>query len=161
MKEGVQGFRDSELVELLPKLKKLSIYITKDNNKAEDLLGDTVLKALSSKDKFYNTIGLFPWLSVVMRNLYLTQLRRYKYVGEAPDGSELLIKAISNPDSIIELKQTLKVLDMMPTDQKDVLLLLADGFSYEEVSSSLGIDLGTVKSKASRGRRTLEMYFQE
>ena len=67
---------EDELVKSLPKLNLLAFKLTKDKDKANDLVNETCLKVLEKKDKFKENINISGWFSVILKNIFINQYRR-------------------------------------------------------------------------------------
>jgi RNA polymerase sigma-70 factor (ECF subfamily) len=155
------GFTDKELVDVLPKLKYRALRLTLDESSAEDLVSDTIIKALKYRDNFTNTIGLKPWLFTIMRNTFLTERRKDKFIGETYEDAELDIVAPSNLNARIELEEVLQFLTGIPEERSEAILLSAQGYTIEEMSNILGVTEGTIKSRIHRGLEVLKVFFDE
>lgn len=154
------GFTDNELVDTLPYLRLFAKKLTKRPEDVEDLVNDTVVRALSSRDKFTSGTNLRAWTCFIMRNHFYSSMRRQKFVGETYEGAELDLPAISNLDASIDLQEVLDAMVHLTPKQLSALSIVALGGSYEEAADKLCTELGTVKSLVGRARITLETVLQ-
>ena len=151
-----QAFVD-ELMGSLKSLRAYAISLTHDMNRAEDLVQETVLKAISKQEKFEAGTNLQAWLFTILRNLFFSAHRRTQREVEDSDGVHAATM-ISIPDQEDRLTvQDLHVaLAKLPQEQREALLLIgAEGLSYEEAAESLGTKVGTIKSRVNRARNRL------
>jgi RNA polymerase sigma-70 factor, ECF subfamily len=151
-----QAFVD-ELMGSLPSLRAYAISLTHDMSRAEDLVQETVLKAISKQEKFEAGTNLQAWLFTILRNLFFSAHRRTQREVEDSDGVHAATM-ISIPDQEDRLTvQDLHVaLAKLPQEQREALLLIgAEGLSYEEAAESLGTKVGTIKSRVNRARARL------
>lgn len=148
---------EQELLAARPYLQRFASKLTMNREAAEDLLGDTMVRVLANRDRFQPGTNFRGWAMFIMRNLFITSMRRKKWDGGSID--EMLASALpSSPapqgDSV-DLADTLKALEMLPRDQRDAVLLIGAGASYEEAAEELCCSVGTIKSRVARGRDAL------
>jgi|GEM_PF-410473 len=155
---NTNGFHDL-LIENLPRLRALSVAITRDRAKADDLLQEAVAKALAASDKFTPGTQFCAWMYRIMRNQFLSDIRRTRPTAELDDvNTAHLAGAGSQEDNLVvgELKTGL---DKLPAAQREALLLVAlHDMSYEEVAEACDCSVGTIKSRVSRARQALRDY---
>lgn len=155
---NTNGFHDL-LIENLPRLRALSVAITRDRAKADDLLQEAVTKALAASDKFTPGTQFCAWMYRIMRNQFLSDIRRTRPTAELDDvNTAHLAGAGSQEDNLVvgELKNGL---DKLPPAQREALLLVAlHDMSYEEVAEACDCSVGTIKSRVSRARQALRDY---
>jgi len=147
-----------DLVASIPRLRAFARSISGNRDRADDLVQETLAKAIANKDKFTEGTNLTAWLITILRNQYYSIGRKLKREVADPDG-ELAAGLESKPQQAghLELKDFLSALQVLPDDQREALILIgASGFSYEEAAEILGVKVGTVKSRVSRARLRLE-----
>lgn len=154
------SFTDAELTATLPTLRRVAKRLTRDENAVDDLVSDTVVKALQFKDRFQEGGNLPGWMTFIMRNHFVSGTRRNKFKGEAYDGAELNIQAIDNPEATIDLGRVMEAVGQLPHRQMQSILLVAQGNSYDEIAYQMKLPVGTVKSAVFRGRAVLNKRFQ-
>lgn len=124
---------------------------------AEDLAGETILKILSRKEKYDCTRPFKPWCCVIMLNTYITYYNHESLVRF--DGEDVALKngACNDVEQRINARNMLYTIEEIGVKSLSVgcVLLYAQGFSYEEISTRLNIPLGTVRSRISYGRRMI------
>lgn len=146
------------LVYFLPNLKAFACSLTRDITHAEDLVQDTVLRALSNQEKFIRGSNLLAWLFTILRNLFLSELRRNKSFAEIVP--QLHARGKSNiagsKHDHMQLAELLTAVEGLPPQQmRAVTMVGALGYSYEETADHEDCAVGTVKSRVSRARSTL------
>jgi RNA polymerase sigma-70 factor, ECF subfamily len=143
------------LEQEIPALRRYARYLLRDAEKADDLVQDCLERAIAKRRLWHDPDRLRPWLFALMRNLHLNQVR---HLGRRP--SEVPIDAVAplaaHPESQLErvaATQALAALEDLDPDQREVLILAAvEGLPYREIAETLGVPLGTVMSRLSRGR---------
>ena len=146
-----------QLADHLRPLRAFAISLTRNVSAADDLVQDTILKAWSNIEKFQRGTNLQAWLFTILRNTYYSTLRKHRR--EVPDPEGIHAAALSvKPDHDGRLAYTdfLRAFDQLSDEHREVLILVgASGFSTEEAAQMMGVAPGTVKSRASRGRKRL------
>lgn len=137
-------------------LRRYAFSLSRSDSHADDLVQETLMKALSNKDKFESGTNLRAWLFTILRNEFYSQARKNRMVSD-PDGiyAEHMTEAPSQ-DILIQWKEFQKHFDTLSKDQQQTIQLIAiDGMSYEEAGEVMGVPSGTVKSRMSRARNHL------
>jgi RNA polymerase sigma-70 factor (ECF subfamily) len=146
-----------ELLKVLPHLRAFAISLCGNVDQADDLVQDTVLRGLSKLDQFEPGTNLQAWLFTILRNIFYTSLRRRRREVEDPDG--LIAGRIAVPpeqQGHLDLGDLGTALAKLPAHQREVLLLVgAEGLSYEETARICGTHIGTIKSRMNRARARL------
>lgn len=151
-----QAFLD-ELMGSLKPLRAFAISLTRDIPRAEDLVQETVLRAISKQDNFEAGTNLAAWLMTILRNLYYSGRRRTQREVEDVDGlhAASLISIPDQEDAII-VQDLHAALAKLPRVQRDAIMLVgAEGMAYEEAAAALGVNVGTLKSRVNRARNRL------
>lgn len=150
--------RRSEEIEInIPHLRRFALALTRDRDQADDLVHDTVERALSRWYLRKPGLALRPWLFAILRNLHISAHRKR---ARMPFDSEVEIENIGSVSSTVEdraeLVQVLQMLRRLPKDQCAAILLVSvEGFAYAEAAKIMGIPVGTLMSRLSRGRQKL------
>jgi RNA polymerase sigma factor (sigma-70 family) len=155
----------AELIEAqLPGLRRFAGALLRgDGERADDLVQDTIERALSRWHLRRNDDNLRGWLYTILYNRFLTEqkrLRRRGWHGELNEETELPGIA-GGQDSALEHRDLLRAFSSLPEEQRAVLLLVGvEDLSYDEAARVLGIPIGTVMSRLSRARERLreQMY---
>lgn len=145
------------LEPVIPALRRYARALVGDADAADDLVQDCLERALSRWWLRRAGEDPKPWLFAILRNLHIDDLRRRRRRGvsiELDDGN-----APSTPgdqENGLGVRDALAALDLLPEDQKSLLLLVGvEDLSYEEAAKVLGVPVGTVMSRLARGRRRL------
>ena len=142
------------LVAAIPNLRAFAISLTGDHHKANDLVQDTLLKAWANRDKFEVGTNLKAWLFTILRNTYFSDIRKRRRETQDVDG-QAAAQLVSAPEQNghIDLSDFKRALFFLSADQREALLLVgAEGYSYEEAAAISGCAVGTVKSRVNRAR---------
>ena len=150
------ALRDA-LLAAVPSLRAFAISLCGQVDRADDLVQDTLLRALSNLDRFERGTNLNAWLFTILRNLFHSEYRKRRREVEDPDGSYAgRLKAQPEQGSRLDLEDFRGALGKLPHDQREALLLVgASGFSYEEAAGICECAVGTIKSRVNRARARL------
>nr|WP_192876722.1 RNA polymerase sigma factor [Paracoccus jeotgali] len=146
-----------ELVNHLPALRAFALSLTRDGSAADDLVQDTIVKAWTNIEKFQPGTNLRAWLFTILRNTFYSARRKTRREVSDTDGIHAA-KLSTRPehDGRLAMNDFRAAFQHLPDEQRESLILVgALGFSYEEAASMTGVAVGTVKSRANRGRRRL------
>ena len=125
---------------------------------ADDLVQETLMKAWAARKRFQAGTNMRAWTFIILRNLFLSQMRRARFKGEWDDVvAAKILAAPASQDKHIELGDMQRALMHLPQPQREALILVgAGGFAYEEAAEICGCAVGTIKSRVARGRVALE-----
>lgn len=152
---------DAAIVADQHKLFRAACGLTGKPHEAQDLVHDTIVRALRFADRF-DSGDLHAWLFIIMRNEFITQRRNAWRTCEDPDEAQALLIEVPPPqESRIELRDTLDAIERLPPQFRDVMRLAALGYDPLEIADALGLPLGTAKSRLWRGRQMLAKGFYE
>jgi RNA polymerase sigma-70 factor (ECF subfamily) len=145
------------LLAAVPSLRAFAISLCGQVDRADDLVQDTLLRALSHIDRFERGTNLNAWLFTILRNLFHSEYRKRRREVEDPDGSYAgRLKAQPEQGSRLDFEDFRTALAKLPPDQREALLLVgASGFSYEEAANICQCAVGTIKSRVNRARSRL------
>ena len=151
------GVRDG-LAALVPSLRALARALTRDRDEADDLVQETLLKAISHESLWHGG-SLKAWTVTILLNAYRSRLRKLRRIGPHDPLDEASVAAVGAPSDGAELRAVEKGISRLPPEQREVLLLVAlEGLSYRETADVLGVPIGTVMSRLSRARAALRAY---
>lgn len=151
----------NELCEYVPPLRRYARILVSDRDLADDLVQDTLVRALSCQAQFKKGTDLRAWLHTLMRHIHLNQMRkaavRTRYLSMNNSDFYTAEGAMySSLTSSLDIEDMDCALRCLPAEQRVVVLLIAlDEMSYAEVATTLNIPIGTVMSRLSRGRERL------
>ncbi|MGB0749801.1 MAG: sigma-70 family RNA polymerase sigma factor [Magnetospiraceae bacterium] len=145
-----------EIVALIPHLRRFAAALTRDRGMVDDLVQDVLVRALSKLDKFQPGTNLRAWLFTIMRNVYLSQLRKYKSRPQLTVIDAEMAGQPASQDDTMQLRDLEQALNCLPDDQRITLLLVAlEGMSYQEAAAVTDVAVGTVRSRVARAREAL------
>ncbi|PWJ22055.1 RNA polymerase sigma factor [Jannaschia seohaensis] len=157
MSEPEQSDPRDELVEHLPALRAFALSLTRNGATADDMVQDTVVKAWTNIDKFTAGTNMRAWLFTILRNTYYSSRRKVKREVADVDGihTDSMAEKPAH-DGRLQLGDFWRAFEQLPDVQRETLILVgASGFSYEEAAETCGVAVGTIKSRANRGRKRL------
>ncbi len=156
---------ESLLLGEVDALYRLARRLTRSPDRADDLVQETVARALRSRDGFQQQgYGIKPWLLRIMYHLHLNRAGREKRQPVATEDAALEAHAAADADPLpippasFEAmdEQLVQALDALPTEGRAVMLLWAvEGLSYKEIAAALDVPIGTVMSRLHRTKRRL------
>ncbi len=142
----------------LPSLRRYARALIRDVLDADDLVQECLTRALTKLHLWRDGSNLRAWLFTILHNQYVNYVRR-SIRADAPvefDAAAPQLSQPGNQEKRLELRDLDRALGRLPTEQRTVILLVGlEGLPYAEVSAALGIPVGTVRSRLSRGRATL------
>lgn len=150
----------TQMVALLPRLRRFAVSLAGSRADADDLVQDTVERALRSLHQWQQGTRLDSWMFRIAQNLWIDaqRARRVRSIvtndldaagGAAVDGAR-------DAEARLTFAQTAKAISELPEDQRVVVaLVLVDGMSYREAADVLNVPIGTVTSRIARARATL------
>jgi RNA polymerase sigma-70 factor (ECF subfamily) len=143
---------------VIPHLRAFGRSLSGNRDTADDLVQETLLKAWAARKRFQAGTNMRAWTFIILRNLYLSQMRRARFKGEWDDlAADRLLAAPASQDRHVELADMQRALMHLPQPQREALILVgAGGFAYEEAAEICGVAVGTIKSRVARGRVALE-----
>ena len=149
---------DGLIAQQIPRLRRYARALTGDRSAADDLVQDTLERALSRYHLWRRGSDLRAWLFTIMHNIYVNQARsrsRHQHEALETEGAEALRGR--EPDWLA-LRDLAGALARIPEEQRAVLLLVGlEQFTYDEAARVLDIPIGTVMSRLSRGRERLRL----
>lgn len=140
----------------MPALRNFAISLTRDHDRADDLVQETALRAFANRALWQSGSNLQAWLFTILRNFWFTEIRKRKR--EVEDVDDAYAKAVAVHDSPLhhlEIKELIEAVDALPDHFRNPLRLLADGATIEEAAFELVEHDGTIKSRVNRGRTLL------
>ncbi len=140
----------------IPNLRRYARALVGDRHAADDLVQDTLERAVR-KFHLWRPGDLRAWLFSIMHNVFVNQIRARRIVPSAEVDDS--IAGATTPDWVTDARDLERGLARLSAEQREVLLLVSlEDMSYEEVSRALGVPVGTVMSRLSRGRERLRRF---
>lgn len=151
-----------ELTEVIPHLRAFARGLCGRPDMADDLVQETMLKAWAAQDRFEPGTSMRAWTFVILRNAYLTDMRRNRFRGEYDENvAERILTAPASQEEPVHLSDLHRALLTLPPERREALLLVgAGGFSYEEAADICGCAVGTIKSRVGRARSALSSMLE-
>ena len=149
------------LAEHVTGLRRYAFALTGGQQEAEDLVQETLVRAIAAAPSFRAGGNLRAWLFSIMHNAFVSGVRRRSPPIVALDEDAW---AVAEPPAQLiqlELRDVIGALARLPEAQRAALSLIAlEDFSYQEAAKVLGIPLGTLMSRLARGRETLRQIMR-
>jgi len=142
----------------IPRLRRYARALTRDIVAADDLVQDCLVRGLSKLHLWKDGTDLRAWLFTILHNQYVNQVRRAVREGAAVSVSETepSLTRAADQGRRLELRDLDRALALLPEEQRTVILLVGlEGMRYEAVAEVIGVPVGTVRSRLSRGREAL------
>jgi len=143
----------------IPRLRRYARALTRDVSRADDLVQSCLARAVAKQHLWQYGTDLRAWLFTILHNQHVNEVRRSVREGskvtfeEAP---ELTVQ--SNAIPTLQLRDLDAALGRLPQEHSQVILLVGlEGMSYDEAAEILGVPIGTVRSRLSRGRDQLRL----
>jgi RNA polymerase sigma-70 factor, ECF subfamily len=148
--------RDAVLAAI-PSLRAFAISLSGNVDRADDLVQETMLRALANIHSFQPGTNMSAWLFTILRNLFRSEYRKRRREVEDTDGGYAdSLKSQPEQNGRVEFEEFRAALTKLPPDQREALILVgASGFSYEEAAEICGCAVGTIKSRVNRARGRL------
>src|SRR5262249_18933729 len=141
----------------VPSLRAFAISLSGNADRADDLVQETLLRALANIDSFQPGSNLPAWLFTILRNLFRSDYRKRRREVEGAGGHYATpLTTQPSQSAHLEFEEFRTALDKLPQDQREALILVgASGFSYEDAAAICGCAVGTIKSRVNRARSKL------
>jgi RNA polymerase sigma-70 factor, ECF subfamily len=152
----IGDFHD-QLTAILPRLRIYALSLTRNRDAADDLVHETVVKALAGRQSFQPGTNLAAWMFRIQRNEFISGLRRQRPTVPVDTAvSESLSHPPHQESGLIMREFVGAFAKLAPTQREALLLAVVEGLPYDEIASHTGVSVGTVKSRISRARDRLE-----
>jgi RNA polymerase sigma-70 factor, ECF subfamily len=147
----------ASLLKAIPHLRAFAISLTGKVDQADDLVQEAIMRGLSHLDSFTPGTDLQAWLFTILRNLFYTSLRKRRREVEDPDGVIAgMLSTAPEQHGRLDLNDLRTALGKLSVEQREALLLVgAEGMSYEEAAAICEVNIGTIKSRINRARTRL------
>jgi RNA polymerase sigma-70 factor (ECF subfamily) len=152
--------RRQDIVAEIPRLRRYARALTGEAVRADDLVQDTLERALG-KWSLWGAGNLRAWLFSIMHNLFVNQARSPRLVDYPGDEALPDLPTRATQNDALELRDFAHSLSRLPEEQREVVLLVAlEDLSYGDTAKVLGVPVGTVMSRLSRGRERLRALLE-
>ena len=150
------------LVNIHDNLMKFAYSLTFNRDEAEDLVQETLLKALKNSDKFVYESSLKAWTFTILKNTFINNFRRKRkntvYSAKSLvdcKQNDITASRTYNPESIVSFNEIEKVIETLTDHFKTPLKMHYEGYKYKEIAEILEVNIGTVKSRIFLSRQKL------
>ena len=157
MSSGNTDDLQAQLAALVPNLRAFARSLCGAADQADDLVQETLVKAWKSRASFDMGSNLKAWLFTILRNTYLSELRKRKYEVQDHNGEMAQQLSVKDGQSAhMDLVDFSKAFALLTAEQREALILIgAEGFSYDDAALMCGCAVGTMKSRVNRARGKL------
>jgi len=147
---------DASLLSWVPRLRRYSRALVNNRDDADDLVQDTLERAWAKSNLWGGVADMRAWLFSIMHNLHVDGIRRPKVATVDLDDDTPEIPVAPTQGERLAVLDLQAALDQLPVEQKEIILLVAlEDMAYADIAKTLGIPIGTVMSRLSRGRERL------
>jgi RNA polymerase sigma-70 factor, ECF subfamily len=144
------------MLAAVPSLRAFAISLCGSVDRADDLVHETLLRAMANIDSFQPGTNMSAWLFTILRNLWHSEYNRGREVEETDGSKAESLKSHPEQHSRMEFEEFRVALVKLPPDQREALILVgASGFSYKEAAAICDCAVGTIKSRINRARTRL------
>jgi len=152
-----------KIASLRPTLKGFTRRFTTDREESQDLVQDTILKALTYRDKFREDTNLKGWLFTIMRNTYINNYRKNQRARTSKDDTKELYylniedqHTFNRPEGRLQFKEVWKNVNDIKEELLVPFKMYTTGYKYHEIAEHLGIPIGTVKNRIFHARKEIQ-----
>ncbi len=157
----MQGHDDQSLLTWLPRLRRYARALAGNRDDADDLVQDTLERAWAKAGLWSGVADMRAWLFSIMHNLHVDGIRRPKVATVDLDDDTPEIPVAPTQGERLAVLDLQAALDQLPVEQKEIILLVAlEDMAYADIAKTLGIPIGTVMSRLSRGRERLRALME-
>ena len=152
---------DEQLLTWVPRLRRYARALVGNRDDADDLVQDTLERAWVKSAMWRGVTDMRAWLFGIMHNLHVDGVRRPKLHTVVLDEDTPEIPVSSTQGDRLAVLDLQAALERLPVEQREIVLLIAlEDLSYAEVATTLGIPIGSVMSRLSRGRERLRSLME-
>ncbi len=152
-----------QVSSLRPMLRTFTRRFTNDREESQDLVQDTILKALTYREKFRDDTNLKGWLFTIMRNTFINNYRKNQRAKTSNDTTKELYflnvedtHTFNRPQESIEFKEVWRNVNNMKDELLIPFKMHATGYKYQEIAKHLNIPIGTVKNRIFHARKEIQ-----
>ena len=146
----------SRLVDILPDLRAFARVLCRENDRADDLVQDAVVRAIAAINQFQPGSNFKAWMFTILRNLHISSFRERRFLFESlEEVDRVLLQAPGQEHAMAMRTLDAAVQRLAPARREALILVVAHGLSYEEVAAICGCAVGTIKSRVARAREEL------
>ncbi|GAB4323913.1 MAG: RNA polymerase sigma factor [Bacteroidales bacterium] len=153
---------NNQVLSLREKLRYFAISLTSNVEDAEDLLQDTLLKAITNRDKFDPATNLRAWIYTIMKNTFINKYRKESKISMVIDNTRDLYYLNNsstadqdNPEGLFNHEEVSKIVQELQDEHRIPFQMHFQGYKYKEIAEQLNLSIGTVKSRIFFSRKKL------
>ncbi len=144
------------ITDQIPRLRRYARALTGSRTSADDLVQDTLERAWGKLHLWRRGSDMRAWMFSIMHNTFINHIRKKQLVTISMDDDVLEVPTRATQEDFLQMRDLASAIEKIPHEYREVLLLIGlEQMSYEETAKVLGIPLGTVMSRLSRGRERL------
>ena len=158
----------NKIVAMQPELMSFAFKLTANQDSANDLVQDSILKALDNTQKFIRQENFKGWMYTIMRNIFINNYRKIvrdqTFVDQTDNYYHLNLPQDSgfiSTEGAYDLKEMHRIVNALPKEYKVPFSMHVSGFKYREIADKLGLPLGTVKSRIFFTRQRLQQELKD
>ena len=152
---------ERQLLTWVPRLRRYARALAGNRDDADDLVQDTLERAWAKSALWRGVADMRAWLFGIMHNLHVDAVRRPKLATVSMDDDTPEVAVAPTQGERLAVLDLQAALDLLPIEQKQIVLLVAlEDMAYADVAKALGIPIGTVMSRLSRGRERLRALME-
>ena len=159
---------EQQLVSIPPNMYNFAYMLTSNRDDANDLVQDTMLKVLSSEDKYVDNVNFRGWVLTIMRNIFINQYRKMVRNATVVDTSTDLYQlnlpqdsGLETPEGTIAVVEINRALNSIGDDYSVPFRMHLAGYKYIEIARKVNLPLGTVKSRIFFARKRLQVVLAD
>ena len=153
----------AQITALNDTLKGFTYRFTRNAEESQDLVQDTMLKALTYRDKFRSDTNLKGWLFTIMRNTFINNYRKAKIAKTSTDNTKELYylnvadtHTFNRPEKSMEFKEMWENVNEVKEELQIPFKMYTTGYKYHEIAEHLNIPIGTVKNRMFHARKEIQ-----
>ncbi|WP_315919542.1 RNA polymerase sigma factor [Mesorhizobium sp. SP-1A] len=157
--------RKAAILAEIPRLRRYARALLRDRDAADDLVQDSLERALVRLDNWQSGESPRKWLFTIMHHLFIDQMRKAGRRGEAAmlplEAGEAVAVPAEQLDNVAS-REIVDALQAISPDRRAALVMVGiEGFSYAEAAGILGVPAGTLMSRIARGREDLRALLED
>lgn len=159
---------EGKLIELQNNMMNFALTLTTNRDEAKDLLQETTLRALDNREKYYENVNFKGWVFTIMHNIFVNNYRKIVRTQTVVDQTENLYhlnlpqdSGFDSPEGAYTVSEINKSIQSFTDEYKVPFTMHVAGFKYEEIAQTLGLPIGTVKSRIFFARKRLQEMLKD
>lgn len=157
-----------KLLSIQENMMNFALTLTANRDDAQDLMQDTTLKVLDNREKFVDNVNFKGWVMTIMRHLFINNYHRVVRIQTVTDSGVDLYNldqpndsGFNSTDSTCNIHEITTAIDSLCEEWKKPFSMYLSGYKYNEIAETLGVPLGTVKSRIFFARKKLQEILKD